>query len=71
MTTSECKTCHAKIIWVVTPSGKSMPLDARAETVWVLDPEGAQQGSPRAKPMQAYRSHFSTCVDAAQHRRPR
>lgn len=69
MMTSRCKTCGAEIVWVVVPSGKSMPLDARATTQWVIDPEGAQGGSPRAKPVQARASHFSTCPQADQHRR--
>lgn len=69
MTTSQCKSCGAPIVWIVTPAGKNMPLDAKTETLWLLDAEGAQEGSPRAKPVQARRSHFSSCPNADQHRR--
>lgn len=71
MITSFCKTCGAAIVWIVTPTGKSMPLDAQAVTMWVCDPEGALTGSPAAKPVQVRKSHFSTCPQAAEHRRPR
>jgi len=69
MTTSECKSCGARIVWVVLPSGKSMPLDAVAATMFVLEPEGAQDGSPRAKAIQVRASHFSSCPQAGQWRK--
>jgi hypothetical protein len=71
VTTSCCKSCGAEIVWVVTPAGKSMPLDAKAQTVWVLEPEGATAGSPKAKPVQARGSHFATCPNADEHRSSR
>lgn len=71
MTSSRCKTCDAEIIWIVTPSGKSMPVDAKAETLWLLEPDGGQGGSARARPVQVRKSHFSTCPQADEHRRPR
>ncbi len=71
MVTSLCKSCGADIVWIVTPAGKAMPLDAKATTMWLVDGEGAQQGSPRAKPVQVRQSHFATCPHAEEHRRPR
>lgn len=44
---SSCRSCDARIFWIKTSSGKSMPVD--------------QDGA----------SHFATCPNAAQHRRPR
>lgn len=43
----DCRSCSARIFWIVTATGKKMP----------VDPDG--------------HSHFSTCPNAAQHRRPR
>lgn len=68
MTTSTCSGCGAAIVWITTAAGKSMPLDARAETLWLLDAEGAQTGSTRARPVQVRRSHFASCPQADQFR---
>ena len=65
MRTSKCKSCGADIIWVKTiPGERTMPLDAKSYTLFVLEPEGAQGGSPRCKAVQVRASHFSTCADA-------
>jgi hypothetical protein len=71
MRTSTCRGCGASIIWVRTPSGKTMPLDDRSVTLWVVDPDGAQSGSPTARPIQARASHFAACPQADAFRRPR
>lgn len=70
MTTSECK-CGAAIVWIVTPAGKNMPLDAKAVTMWIVDAEGAQGGSLKAKPVQVRASHFASCEYADEFRKPR
>lgn len=68
-----CKSCNAVIEWHKTAEGRNIP----------LDPEPHQQGNltfdsamrvvymrPGSKP-RMYRSHFATCPNAAQHRKPR
>jgi hypothetical protein len=55
-----CRTCHARIIWFKTEAGKNMPVDA--DTVEADDEE---------LDLTRHVSHFATCKDAAQHRRPR
>jgi hypothetical protein len=71
MMTSRCKSCNAEIVWVTTPSGKTMPLNAMTKTLWAIEPDGAQCGSPRAKPVQVRESHFATCKDADAWRKPK
>lgn len=64
----ECRSCHAPIYWVRTTSGKHMPVDC--------DVEGGRRpfvpvpgdGEPQAG---LGVSHFATCSNAAQHRKPR
>lgn len=57
---TRCRTCHAKIIWFKTQAGKNMPVDS--DTV---EPDDEELDVSR------HTSHFATCKDAAQHRRPR
>lgn len=64
MMQSRCRSCGAPIVWVVTPNGNSMPLDAKTVTLWQIEPEGAQEGSPRARPVQVRASHFASCPQA-------
>lgn len=55
-----CRSCRARIIWFQTAAGKNMPVDA--DTV---EPEDEELDLPR------HVSHFSTCPNANQHRKPR
>ena len=71
MMTSRCKSCAAEIVWCVTAEGRTMPLDAKSYTLFVLDAQGAQTGSPRCKAAQVHASHFSTCPDAGSWRKPK
>lgn len=57
---TRCKTCRARIIWFRTASGKNMPVDADS-----VKPEDDEYEHGR------HISHFATCGQAAQHRRPR
>jgi len=57
---TRCKTCRAQIIWFKTEAGRNMPVDA--DTV---EPEDDEYEPPR------HVSHFATCAQAGQHRRPR
>lgn len=57
---SRCRTCRARIVWLKTSAGKNMPCDA--DTVEPHD-ELFEYGR--------HVSHFTTCAQADQHRRPR
>ena len=57
---TRCKTCRARIIFLSTSSGKKMPVDA--DTVEADDEEFDSS---------RHVSHFRTCKQADQHRRPR
>lgn len=73
-----CKSCGADIVWVKTESGKSMPLDASP-----IDPtkiDGAcfiENGIARfgafdlPRGTLRYVSHFATCPQAKEHRKPK
>lgn len=55
-----CRSCRAKIIWFKTDADKNMPVDA--DTVEAEDQE---------LDLSRHVSHFATCPNSAQHRRPR
>ena len=62
-----CRSCGAPILWVVMrPSGKRMPLDAKPEKRITLDLVDGLVGEMT----DTYVSHFSSCPNAAQHRKP-
>lgn len=71
MERSTCRSCGAPIVWVVMfPSGKRMPLDAKPISGLIR----VEPGSPptgHAYGEQRYLSHFATCPNAAQHRKPK
>jgi len=60
----ECRSCGGLIYWVTMASGKRMPVD-RGGQKRVVDVDGTW------RVMTAFRSHFESCKDADQHRRPR
>jgi hypothetical protein len=55
-----CSSCNAKIIWFLTKKLKHMPVDA--DTVRPEDDE---------LDLTRHKSHFATCPNANQHRKPR
>lgn len=59
---TRCRSCNAKIIWFKTAAGKNMPVDA--DTV---EPEDDVEELDLSRHV----SHFSTCPNANQHRKPR
>lgn len=62
MTTTPCKGCGKPIIWAKTPSGATIPLDARA-TVYRLETEnGVTKALPDGN---HFVSHFVTCPERA------
>lgn len=73
---SLCASCQAPIFWVRTPKGKSMPLD------FTPDPDGnvvirdrlahvLKAGELLVQGERRFTSHFATCANAAQHRKPK
>lgn len=62
---NKCKSCGAPIVWAKSETGKAMPLDAKPEKRIVLDSLGV------GRVLDAFTSHFVTCPNAAQHRKPR
>jgi hypothetical protein len=73
---SSCRSCQAPIMWATTERGKSIPLDLepyRGDSpagLFVLRGRTAIAVTPEAFPDEpVYRSHFSTCPHAAEHRR--
>ena len=78
-----CESCHAAIIWTITPAGKPMPVDeypTEKGNVLVLKPtaldeplavvlSGAALEAARRKTPYLRASHFYTCPNAAEHRR--
>ena len=67
---SKCKSCGAEVIWIVTPKGKAMPLDAKGENLWLIDGGGAGEANTTARPVQVRKSHFATCPDGDAWRKP-
>jgi hypothetical protein len=57
---TRCRSCQEQIIWFKTAAGKNMPVDA--DTV---EPDDDELDLDR------HTSHFATCPNANQHRKPR
>lgn len=53
---AKCKGCGAEIIFVKTPKGKDMPLDAKKELVFYVDEESGHWRNEMA-----HRMHWLTC----------
>ncbi len=75
MSTSACRSCDAPVLWVVTLAGKRMPLDAkpRPDGNVILFGDGrcrylGKDEGPVEQPR--YVSHFATCGQAKEWRRP-
>lgn len=56
---SPCRSCAAPIVWLKTASGKSMPVDAPSV-----------QAGDTTFDASRHVTHFSTCPNADQHRKP-
>lgn len=73
-----CKTCLGAVVWAKTITGKRMPIDAAPVKHGNIALEETDTGlvahvlSPKAlaNAAERYVSHFATCREAAQHRRP-
>ncbi len=76
---STCRSCGAAVVWVTAAkSGKSLPLDAQSTPTGnlVMCTDGAS-GRVRAADMldgpaiPRFTSHFATCPDAKEWRKPK
>ena len=74
MKLANCRSCHASVIWTETEKGKKMPVDAeRVPNGNIELREGNPPIAVYAKADGAskrYISHFVTCPQAKQHRKP-
>ena len=62
---SECRSCTAEVYWIVTASGKRMPVDCDVEGGYSPDAARANEGLvPEGRGI----SHFATCPDASKWR---
>lgn len=83
---SACRSCSARVVWAKTTNGKRIPLDAvdqGGRDVPITSDEGnleptgrySSDGSMVVTVVPAgegeYRSHFASCPEADQWRRPR
>lgn len=67
-----CRSCDASILWFRTPRGKSMPVDDRREvSPGRLLEQGDSLTTEEARERLLPFAHWSSCPDAAQHRRPK
>lgn len=80
-----CRSCGAPLLWTITVKGKRHPVDrdphpegtikvvagvsGAAPKSYVM--AGLDLATMRADGVALHRSHFATCPQAAQHRRPR
>lgn len=64
--TANCRSCDAAIVWMVTATGRRMPVDA--DTVDEADLEFVG-GAPLFDQQLGHVSHFSTCPDHDKWRR--
>jgi hypothetical protein len=62
-----CSSCNARIIWFTTAAGRQHPVDADSVTMGDEDLDLQTRSHPEGRHI----SHFSTCPNAAKHRKPR
>lgn len=77
--TARCKSCDSPIRWATMPTGKANPLDAEptpdGNIAAYIDAKGdlraraLTRGEEPEPPERRGTSHFSTCPNAAAHRR--
>lgn len=75
---SQCRSCHAPIVWAITNTGRRMPVDAEPAENGTLVLYESTPGEVHVAPasehptiVDRHVSHFATCPNAAQHRRAR
>ena len=65
----KCRTCPALIVWAKTEKGKNIPLDAEPEKRFVIIRNDGD--APVVKLVETYQTHFVSCPNSNEHRRPR
>jgi hypothetical protein len=65
---ARCRTCQQEIVWGRTESGKRVPLDPPEKRFVMKHTPDAEQLYVRMIP--TYISHFATCPQADEHRKP-
>lgn len=71
MKLTTCSSCGASIFYALTVNKKRMPMDAQPvgkASVLKVDPDGSDV--PVVKIVDAYQTHFISCPQAQQHRKP-
>lgn len=75
-TQANCRSCGRAIIWVTTPDGKTMPVDARPTPIYVLRNEDERvqayrvvEQYPSLAAERLYISHFASCPNSGSHSR--
>jgi len=74
---ARCKSCGAAIRWAQTENGRAIPLDAdpvaggNIELTTVTNRHGAVVEVARISQDGEWQSHFVSCPQADEHRRPR
>lgn len=63
---AHCRTCGQSITWARTEAGKKIPLDHPPENRFVFPGDG-----DLVVVLPTYISHFATCPQADEHRKPR
>lgn len=70
---SGCRSCGAEIVWAITTSGKRMPIDAAPVpngNVTLRD-DGGDAPTALVGKGGTHVSHYATCSEAKQWRKPR
>ena len=67
MDKGKCKSCGMPILWARTDNGKVIPLDVEGERRFVIN----HTEHNRVTNAVTYVSHFATCPNASEHRKPR
>lgn len=63
---SKCKSCKTAILWVITPKGKKIPVDAKKTRVCQLIDISGELKIEEVH--EGHVSHWATCPNAGQHR---
>jgi hypothetical protein len=61
---SQCRSCHAPVFWVLTETGKRMPLDADPVSggkMILYDNNTRARVAKNGEPGPRYMPHFATC----------
>lgn len=70
MSTRRCQACGAELLFAVSgKTGSTMPLNAKAVTMFRLEPDAKNPAVTVAVAVQVHESHFATCSDPKRFRK--